>query len=155
MKIWFFVVCSHVRGYTFSCIKISVIYLCFGEELVVRSFFFFFCVVSSTMWAYNLDNLASYCAKCFLTFRIDGISGFFTCGCYLLMGTILSILVSWGLDKVSFRLLGFGMCFSILVILSLVVIVEYWVNFLDLFVVNGNSGKRNHSSLVGSFRFGL
>ena len=126
-----------------------------GKSWLCVVTFFFFCVVSSTMWAYNLDNLASYCAKGFLTFRIDGISGFFTCGCYILMGTILSILVSWGLDKVSFRLLGFGMCFSILVILSLVVIVEYWVNFLDLFVVNGNSGKRNHSSLVGSFRFGL
>ena len=55
-----------------------------------------------------------------LTFRLICISGFFTCSCYLVVGTILLVAVSCGLDRVSFRLLGFGLCLSILVILSLV-----------------------------------
>ena len=55
-----------------------------------------------------------------LTCRLVCISGFFTCGCYLVIGRILLVVVSWGLDRVFFRLLGFHLCFSILVIFSLV-----------------------------------
>ena len=62
---------------------------------------------------------------------------------------ILLVAVSWGLDRVSFRLLEFGLCFFYFSYLKFGLLL--WNIDLILMFWHGNSGKRTHASTVDSF----